>query len=72
MIRHDLPTSAWRKSSYSADTGSQCVEIQPTHDDLTAISDSKARPRGALAVPPRTWTAFVHAMRHSQLQPLRG
>ncbi|MEU7105511.1 DUF397 domain-containing protein [Streptomyces stramineus] len=69
MRRRGLPVSAWRKSSYSGETGPQCVEIQPTSDDLIAIGDSKDRPRGALAVPPATWSTFIRALQRNTLHP---
>ncbi|MFF4219848.1 DUF397 domain-containing protein [Streptomyces nondiastaticus] len=70
MIRHDLPPHAWRKSSFSDVTDPNCFEIQPTPDSLIAISDSKARPRGAFVFPPAVWAAFVHSIRKDTLQPV--
>ncbi|MEU5191883.1 DUF397 domain-containing protein [Streptomyces klenkii] len=63
MIRHDLPEGKWLKSSYSGDTGATCVEMQATRDDLIAIGDSKARPRGAFVFSPPAWAIFVHSIR---------
>ncbi|MFC5149108.1 MULTISPECIES: DUF397 domain-containing protein [Streptomyces] len=63
MIRHDLPEDEWRKSSYSTDTGPNCIEMQPTEDRLVAIGDSKDRPRGALTLSPHAWATFVHSIR---------
>ncbi|MGW1075645.1 DUF397 domain-containing protein [Streptomyces sp. NPDC002537] len=67
MITHSLPHHRWCKSSYSGDEGPQCVEVQPTCDDLIAIGDSKNHPRDILAIPARTWTAFIHAVHHDLL-----
>ncbi|GGX69075.1 hypothetical protein GCM10010324_12440 [Streptomyces hiroshimensis] len=66
MIRHDLPEDAWCKSSYSTDTGPNCIEMQSTEDHLVAIGDSKDRPRGALTLSPAAWATFVHSIRNSR------
>ncbi|MET9416300.1 DUF397 domain-containing protein [Streptomyces klenkii] len=73
MIRHDLPTHRWRKSSYSEAQNAGCIEMQPTEERLIAIGDSKARPRGAFVFSPPAWAAFVHSIRSGEdtLQPAR-
>lgn len=53
MMRHDLPTDAWKKSSYSGDTQGQCIEIQAVPHDSVAVGDSKDRSRGLSSSPPR-------------------
>ncbi|MET8950714.1 DUF397 domain-containing protein [Streptomyces sp. NPDC004393] len=56
----DLTGATWRKSSYSGDTGGDCVEVA----DLTlhiAIRDSKNPGAGALAVTSHAFAAFVKA-----------
>ncbi|MGW2596455.1 DUF397 domain-containing protein [Streptomyces klenkii] len=63
MIRHDLPSHGWRKSSYSEAQNAGCIEIQPTEERLIAIGDSKDRRRGAFVFTPRAWAAFVHSIR---------
>ncbi|MEV4439960.1 DUF397 domain-containing protein [Streptomyces sp. NPDC049577] len=63
MIRRNLPTRAWRKSSYSDDQNQDCVEFQLTTDGLVAVGDSKDRERGAFLFTPRTWSTFVGAVR---------
>jgi hypothetical protein len=63
VIRHDLPESRWRKSSYSADEGPTCVETQATDDGLMAVGDSKDRSRGALTYTPETWASFIDAVK---------
>jgi len=48
----------WRKSSYSGDTGGECVEVAPLND-LVAIRDSK-RPDGpVLTVSPSAFATFL-------------
>ncbi|MEU0158057.1 DUF397 domain-containing protein [Streptomyces sp. NPDC006261] len=59
MMRHDLSTEAWIKSSYSGDTQGQCVEFQAVSDGAIAVGDSKDRDRGAFVFPSAAWRAFV-------------
>ncbi|CAM5600021.1 DUF397 domain-containing protein [Streptomyces microflavus] len=59
MMRHDLPTEAWIKSSYSGDTQGQCVEFQAVPDEGVAVRDSKDRSLGAFVFPAAAWGAFV-------------
>lgn len=63
MMRHDLPTEAWIKSSYSGDTQGQCVECQAVPDGGIAVGDSKDRNRGAFVFPSAAWRAFVAGVR---------
>lgn len=59
MMRHDLPTEAWIKSSYSGDTQGQCVEYQAVPNEGVAVGDSKDRNRGAFIFPSAAWAGFV-------------
>ncbi|MEV8447324.1 DUF397 domain-containing protein [Streptomyces parvus] len=59
MMRHDLPTEAWIKSSYSGDTQGQCVELQVVPGGGVAVGDSKDRDRGAFVFPSAAWGVFV-------------
>ncbi|UIZ13139.1 DUF397 domain-containing protein [Streptomyces sp. R527F] len=59
MMRHDLPTEAWIKSSYSGDTQGQCVELQVAPGGGVAVGDSKDRNRGAFVFPSIAWGAFL-------------
>ncbi|MFB9462160.1 DUF397 domain-containing protein [Streptomyces cinereospinus] len=55
-----LGTAAWRKASYSGDTGGECVEVA----DLTAhiaLRDFKNPAQGTLTVTAEAFTAFVAA-----------
>ncbi|MFE9253460.1 DUF397 domain-containing protein [Streptomyces sp. NPDC007088] len=65
MIRHNLPSLAWIKSSYSDDAEGQCVETQATQDGLVAIGDSKNRPLGAHLFTPAAWQTFVSDVREN-------
>jgi hypothetical protein len=66
MITPQLaPESAWFKSSYSNDSGGNCVEIAnliPTHARV-AVRDSKFPGGPALALPPEAFTEFVTHLR---------
>ncbi|MFF2377206.1 DUF397 domain-containing protein [Streptomyces xiamenensis] len=58
-MRHDLPSSRWRKSSYSSGDTGACLETQITHDGLIAVGDSKDRSRGAFVFPAAAWSVFL-------------
>jgi uncharacterized protein DUF397 len=52
----------WRKSSYSSDTGGDCVECAALAPSAVAVRDSK-RPDGPhFAVPAAGFAAFVQAV----------
>jgi hypothetical protein len=57
-IHPDLTNVRWRKSSYSGNTGGDCVEVAdlPT---LVAVRDSKNPGHGALTLAPEAFAAFV-------------
>jgi hypothetical protein len=62
------PNEAWRKSSYSDGTGTNCVEatdLVPTVD--IAVRDSKNPAGPALLLPATAWSAFVTHVRHGEL-----
>ncbi|MGW0833608.1 DUF397 domain-containing protein [Streptomyces prunicolor] len=51
----------WRKSSYSNDSGGNCVEVAnlaPTQA-LVAVRDSKLPHGPTLTLPPKAFTSFV-------------
>lgn len=56
-----LGTAAWRKASYSGDTGGDCVEVaaQPCR---IAVRDSKNPEGPAFTVSPAAFAAFVGAL----------
>jgi hypothetical protein len=68
MMRHNLPEQRWRKSSYSADNGPQCVEVQFTDDGLQAVGDSKARGLGAFLFTAGEWDNFITAVKQGALR----
>ncbi|MEU6667036.1 DUF397 domain-containing protein [Streptomyces sp. NPDC046727] len=51
----------WRKSSYSGNTGGDCVEVADL-PALIAIRDSKKPDAAHLTVTPRAWAVFVSAV----------
>ncbi|OSZ61442.1 DUF397 domain-containing protein [Streptomyces pharetrae CZA14] len=60
----DLTNALWRKSSYSGNTGGECVEVA----DLTphiAVRDSKNPAAGVFTVAPEAFAAFVDHVRFS-------
>jgi hypothetical protein len=56
--QRDLTTARWRKSSYSGNTGGDCVEVAdfPTR---VAVRDSKNPGHGILMLTPEAFAAFV-------------
>jgi uncharacterized protein DUF397 len=56
---------AWRKSSYSNDQGSNCVEVAVT-DDQILVRDSKHPDGPTLAFTPSEWRAFVSGVKASE------
>ena len=62
MITADLDHLAWRKSSRSSASGSNCVEVA----ELTAavgVRDSKDAAGPVLVFAPYAWTSFVNGLR---------
>lgn len=58
MDRYACERAAWRKSSYSTSTGSNCVEVAVLPDAI-GVRDSKRPAAGRLAVSPPAWSAFL-------------
>ncbi|MBC2876952.1 DUF397 domain-containing protein [Streptomyces sp. TYQ1024] len=62
-----MPESSWRKSSYSNNDGTECVEVARRHDGAIPVRDSK-RPQGAhLTLPAPAWATFVDALKERTL-----
>ncbi|MEU3333598.1 DUF397 domain-containing protein [Streptomyces sp. NPDC002144] len=60
MRTNPNPTGAiWRKSSYSGDTGGDCVEVAALTPHI-AVRDSKNPSAGVLTLSPAAFSAFVH------------
>jgi hypothetical protein len=58
----DMTRAAWRKSSYSSDSGGNCVEVA-TAGPLVAVRDSKSLDGPALAFIPERWQAFTDSVK---------
>jgi hypothetical protein len=56
----------WRKSSYSGNGGSDCVEVASNLPGIVAVRDSKNVPGPELAVSDQAWSAFVQGIKHGQ------
>ncbi|MFZ3557273.1 DUF397 domain-containing protein [Streptomyces sp. BH055] len=54
----DLANAQWRKSSYSGNTGGECLEVA-TPTGTVAIRDSKDPGLGHLRITPSAFSAFV-------------
>jgi hypothetical protein len=65
----DLINARWRKSSYSGNTGGECIEVAqlPT---LIAIRDSKNPEVGAFTVSPAAFGTFVDTLARPGVAPL--
>lgn len=62
-MKHDESgVSAWRTSSYSADTGRSCVEVGWTRD-TAAVRDSTQRDLGYLTFESQAWTSLTSALK---------
>jgi hypothetical protein len=53
--------SAWKKSTYSGEGQTNCVEFAPTHSGAV-VRDTKARAAGHLAIPEASWKAFLNLL----------
>lgn len=51
--------AVWRKSSYSASNGGQCVEVARNLPAIVAVRDSMDPDGARLMLPPAAWGAFV-------------
>ncbi|MFD8149419.1 DUF397 domain-containing protein [Streptomyces sp. NPDC001046] len=54
----DLTHARWRKSSYSGNTGGECVEVAELRSAI-AVRDSKNPGGGVLGLSPEAYAAFV-------------
>ncbi|MFF1293340.1 MULTISPECIES: DUF397 domain-containing protein [unclassified Streptomyces] len=54
----NMTGAIWRKSSYSGDTGGECVEVADLRAHI-AVRDSKNPGAGGFSVTPETFAAFV-------------
>jgi hypothetical protein len=61
-----LKTAGWYRSSYSGDTGNNCVEVAEltmTANCGVALRDSKNPDGPVLLLPPQPFAAFVEGVR---------
>jgi hypothetical protein len=59
----DLSPAVWRKSSYSASNGGQCVEVARNLPAIVAVRDSTDPDGARLILTPAAWAAFVDHVR---------
>ncbi|MFE7114328.1 DUF397 domain-containing protein [Streptomyces sp. NPDC057654] len=57
----------WRKSSYSGQTGGDCVEVAQTSDAEVRVRDSKRTDGPQFAFTATAWTRFVVAAAGGEL-----
>jgi hypothetical protein len=65
----DLTDANWRKSSYSSNTGGNCIEVA-AHDGparVVAVRDSKDPDGPKLAFAPAHWRSFMHKIKAGAL-----
>ncbi|MBP0449911.1 DUF397 domain-containing protein [Kitasatospora sp. RG8] len=67
MKNAELNMVIWRKSSYSADHGGECVEVAPGFPDLVPVRDSKDPDGPTLVFPAASWQAFVAGVQAGEL-----
>jgi Domain of unknown function (DUF397) len=60
----DMSSAKWRKSSYSGNSGGDCVEVASSGQGI-AVRDSKAPERPALAFTPGSWQEFTRRIKKS-------
>lgn len=59
----DLTGAQWRKSTRSGNNGGSCVEVADNLPGVVGVRDSKDATGPALSLAPRTWAAFVAAVK---------
>lgn len=60
-IQDLIPSTAWRKSSYSGGDN-ECIEVAAVVSGVVAVRDSKDSAGPMLAFAPQAWRAFVGAV----------
>jgi Domain of unknown function (DUF397) len=56
----------WRKSSYSGNGGSDCVEVATNLTGTVLVRDSKDREGAKLTVGDQTWSAFIQGIKRRE------
>lgn len=63
----DQPCMRFVKSSFSSQTGGNCVEVARLADGRRAVRDSKDRDGGVQIYRSEEWAAFIAAIRSRSL-----
>lgn len=56
----------WRKSSYSGNGGSDCVQVATNLTGIVLVRDSKDREGAKLTVGDQAWSAFIHGIKRRE------
>ncbi|MFF4485475.1 DUF397 domain-containing protein [Streptomyces sp. NPDC001544] len=71
MTEHTIPDASsldgWRKSTYSGNEGGSCVEVLDGYPAGVPVRDSKAPHGPALVFSASGWSAFMAAVKTSDL-----
>lgn len=62
----NLDPLQWHKSSYSGQTGGDCLEFAQPSRDIILVRDSKRTDCPHLSFTPQAWTGFLAAARKMQ------
>ena len=67
MTPHEggLSRATWRRSSYSASNGGQCVEVAHALPAAVVVRDSRDLDGAQLILPPAAWAAFVDRVKRA-------
>ncbi|MBH1938252.1 DUF397 domain-containing protein [Streptomyces sp. AV19] len=57
----------WRKSSYSTNTGTECLEVADSMSDCIPVRDSKIPHGSTISFPAPSWSAFLAGLWHQAL-----
>ncbi|WP_430382487.1 DUF397 domain-containing protein [Streptomyces sp. P10-4] len=61
--RIDLSEALWFKSSYSNESGGNCVEVASNIPNLVPVRDSKVPSGPALLLTPAAWSPFIASLK---------
>ncbi|MCE0445330.1 DUF397 domain-containing protein [Streptomyces sp. FBKL.4005] len=61
--RIDLSEALWFKSSYSNESGGNCVEVASNIPNLVPVRDSKVPSGPTLLLTPAAWTPFIASLK---------
>lgn len=66
MISDAAALAGWRKSSYSENADSSCLEVVDGYVAGVPVRDSKDPHGPALVFPPAAWASFVTAVKQGE------